>query len=141
MGIIDTAKDLIKVAQLSDNADIIQQVFTLQREALEMQEELNRTKEELRQLQNKESERKELTFKDGLYWKISEGNEDQKEGPYCSKCMDVEGLKVNMQIDHEGAYACPNCSMRMHTEASREVLAKKMEDMGQVAKNSWGAYT
>jgi len=141
MGIIDTAKDLIKLAQLSDNADFIQQVFNLQREALEMQEELNALREELRSLKNKESERNELTFKDGLYWKFDEGDNEPKEGPFCSKCMDVEGLKVNMQIDHEGAYACPNCAMRMHTEASREVLAKKMEDMAQLAKNSWGAYT
>ncbi|WP_139209622.1 hypothetical protein [Paenibacillus sp. NFR01] len=74
-------------------------------------EQNNNLKAEVRELRDKLEIQEKLVFRKNKYW-ISD-----VEGPFCSKCWDVDKKLVRHQDLHDGYYMCPNCKMTVENES------------------------
>lgn len=96
MGVIDTAKDLMSIVQKLDNIE-------LQRKAISLQQELYDLQEEVRVLRERLANREQLSFRRNAYWR-------GEEGPFCSRCFDVEGKVVRLHVTRTFMPMCPACT-------------------------------
>jgi DNA repair exonuclease SbcCD ATPase subunit len=116
MGAIDTAKELVKLAQKLDNIEIVQKVIELQGELMELQERVQKLRDENRDLKKQLEAPAELIFQNDMYWRAAgPGN----PGPFCSPCHDYKEKLVHMHGDNKEGYRCPACGKRIHTPQSR----------------------
>lgn len=113
MSIIDNIKSLASVLQKADNIELYRKILDLQVEAMDLVEQNNNLKQEIRELKEKQNVQNGLVFKRNKYW-ISE--EQALKGPYCTRCWDVEKLLVNLKDIRNGYYDCPNCRMTVENE-------------------------
>ena len=107
MGFFEAFKDVIKVAQKTDNIDLYRQLLDLGAQALELQEENVRLK----------AENEKLKFRNNLEDKVVRYNDpfitlndDKQEIKYCSRCWDVDRVLVQVRCMENGYFNCPNCN-------------------------------
>lgn len=128
MGAIDTAKELVKLAQKLDNIEIVQKVIELQSDLMELQGTVQELRDENRDLKKQLEAPAELIFNNDMYWRsIGAGN----PGPFCTPCHDSQGKLVHMHGDNRQGYRCPACGKRIHTPQSRvneEAEMKKLQE-------------
>ena len=92
MGVIETVKDVAKLAQDVQNIPLYQQLVSLQAEVFELYDENRNLKEEIRQLREQLELRAKMSFENNFFW-IIDG--DSKDGPLCPKCYNGDHeLKV-----------------------------------------------
>ena len=120
MGIIDTTKELAKLAQQIGNIEVYNQVIALQGQVMELmsdnmqvKDDLRLAQEELRRLRDNSELSKNLTHDGERYSLIKDG---RKDGPFCGTCWDVDSKLVRMrhyQSSHGGlGYLCDFCYHR-----------------------------
>lgn len=107
MGIYDGIKDVAKVMQQADNIELYQKLLDLSAQALDMQDEIAKLREE-----NKELKDKNIIFckimrhvpKDRTepYITLSD---DETEIKYCARCFEIHNKLI--QLDYFGE--CPQC--------------------------------
>jgi len=78
-----------------------------------LQEENLRLRNELAEAKTQADIRGMVTLRDGLYY-LKQPVDDRPEGPFCTRCLDVEGKAVLVaqlaRAFHAVAnYQCPNC--------------------------------
>ena len=107
MGIIDDIKSIAKTIQQADNIALYQKILDVQGEALEVVEENNKLREENKELKEKLKIKETLVHDNNAYWiKSVEG----KDGPFCSRCWDVEKNLVRLHpCGNPADYDCPDC--------------------------------
>ncbi len=113
MKIIDTGKKVIQAIQESDNVAANQLVLELQSIALELQDENYKLRQRIDELQNHINLVDDMVFDGKVYWR---GEGDDREGPYCQRCVDAEGRAIRLQFREETApgyesrwYECHSC--------------------------------
>jgi hypothetical protein len=109
MGIIEALKRLAALTKAINNIEVQQQVIELQVQIMDMLEENRRLKEDLAELRASERQRKNLTVEDMTYWTNEDGKTD---GPFCTRCYDVDGKLVRMRKHDSVAgsgMTCPQC--------------------------------
>lgn len=123
MGLYDGIKDIAKVMQQADNIDLYLKLLDLSAQALEMQAEIGRLKEENEEL------RKRQDVSDRIIRHTEPCITLSDEEPalyYCSHCWDVEKLLVQLDCnDYNGAFECPHCHMKGTYDKEREKRAEK----------------
>lgn len=107
MSTYDALKDAVKLAQKVDNAELIQRLLDAQKEALEMQEELQTLRERVRELERQDDVEESLVFDDGVYWRGPEGGE--QDGPFCQLCWDRDHMLIRLQDYKNGYFGCQSC--------------------------------
>ena len=113
MEIIDTIKEVIKVAQKADNVEIIQQLLTVQAEALELQQKNIELQNKINELErNKDIEDRIVRHPDP-YLTLKD---DPQNLPYCSTCWATKHQLIQMWHDGEGFLKCPTCKYRCSTD-------------------------
>lgn len=107
--LIQSLKTIFKVAKAGNNLDITERIIEAQGQALDLQAELL----ELRN-RNAELERKladDAKWKErakGFTYRLN-GMWEGEEGPFCSRCFEVENKAVHAVITGAAQYVCPSC--------------------------------
>ncbi len=109
----DLARELCRQAKVSDRPDLYEAALELQSlaanlsgENIELRQQVHDLKAELSALRERDRLKGVAVFKDGVCWIPSENN--GREGPYCSRCFEVEGLLVHVNCSGHHYY-CRNC--------------------------------
>ena len=107
MAIFDELKAIGKILQEAGKIEQYQQILEAQRELLEMQKKIQNLEKENAELKEKLKIKENLIYENNAYW-IS--NEGKKDGPFCTRCWDVDKNLVRMHPGSNSAYYyCPNC--------------------------------
>ena len=119
-GAITTVQKLREISQKVKDAettnliaDLNLKLADLKMKFAELQEDNLRLRNELNEAKTQADIRGMMTLRDGLYH-LKTPMEDRPEGPYCTRCLDVEGRPVLVsqlaKVFHDAAkYQCPNC--------------------------------
>jgi len=93
MGLYEGIKDAIGLAQKADNADLIKQLLDLGAQALEMQDEIRKLKEENAELKKRNDlESRIIRHKDSFLTLRG----DNEEIEYCPICWGYEGKLIQV---------------------------------------------
>jgi len=110
MGIIDSGKELLKLAEAYRNTEIYQKVVDLQGQIVElsgdkvaMHERLLKANERIRTLEDEAAFTKTLTLRDEMYWA---GGDPL---PYCMKCLEGSKKRLHLTRGTISGYYCVTC--------------------------------
>lgn len=110
MGIIENVKEAAKLVQQIDNIELYRKILDLQSEAMELIEKLKRKDEEVLRLRKALELKGKLIYKNNAYF--FEDENGNKEGPFCTKCFDVDKVQCRLVPDTKGYQViCPNCKV------------------------------
>lgn len=110
MGVIDTLKDVISIAQKADNLDLYRKLLDLSAQALDMQSEIANLKEENARLKRKQDLSSSIQRHKESFITL-EGEEPMLR--YCSHCWDADEKLVQLLCDeYSGEFTCPHCKMQ-----------------------------
>jgi hypothetical protein len=102
MSIYELAKDAWKLAQSSDNVELVQKILDVQQQALEQQAEVMRLRAENATLRHQLEEVGLVEVAHGLYWKrLADGLMD---GPFSQGRWDLERKLVRLTYTGTGTY-------------------------------------
>lgn len=113
MEIIDTIKEVIKVAQKADNVEIIQQLLTVQAEALELQQENIKLQQRVNELEKQQDIENQIERHPDPYLTLKD---DPQNLPYCSTCWATKHQLIQMWHNGEGVLQCPACKYYCATD-------------------------
>ena len=102
MGVIETLKDVATLVQKTDNIEVVRQVIELQGQVYDLVTENGALKAELQRARDAAKVRAELRFEKNRYWQGS-------EGPFCSRCWDVDQRLVRLNEGTLKRPWCPAC--------------------------------
>lgn len=142
MGLYDVVKDAAKVAQKADNIELYRILLDVQKMALDMQEELANLREEVKKLNDTSELAKRIVRNSRTYITLSD---DQYKIIYCSRCWDKDKNLVQVYIDEQGNYHCPECSNKglFSKEKHDEFFRKQSEAIRRQNRNQksiWDEY-
>jgi len=123
MGIIETGKEIGKLAQQLGNMPIQQKVIDLQGELLNVQEELQRLRQENAELKNVEKINAELRKDENCYRRPGA----RHVGPFCIRCWDVDRKLVNLDVTSCLHPVCPACDKAFSSAESRQAERRSQE--------------
>ncbi len=128
MGLYDGIKDVAKVVQQADNIDLYLKLLDLGEQALDMQAEISRLKEENEKLKRG----RDISQK--VIRHVEPCITLQGEEPilyYCSHCWDVEQLLVQLNCnDYNGSFECPHCHMNgTYSKVKADAADKDLLDL------------
>lgn len=105
----DAFKDVIDIAQKVDNVDLYRKLLDLSRDALDLQNELDKYVQENGKLKREiEQEKNIVRHRDGGYITIKD---DMQQIQYCSTCWGSDHKLI--QLLNEGPHPCPICMRRL----------------------------
>jgi hypothetical protein len=116
MGIVDTAKSVVGLAQEVNRMDLYKQAVDLMAQVTEQQQDIMRLHDETAQLRERIRLRDAFQFVSNAYWlgdprSAADANTLDQMGPYCTRCFDVLDRPVRMhKTTYTGPiYVCPEC--------------------------------
>ena len=109
MSFYDGIKDAIKVAQKVDNIELYQKLLDIGAQALDMQEELRRLKEENANLKKKNDLRPLIERHKESFITLKD---EQPQLRYCAHCWDAEEKLIQLLCNEKsGTFDCPHCKI------------------------------
>lgn len=113
MNIIEGFKSATELIQKIDNIELYRKILDLQSEAMGLVDQNNVLKEENKELKEKLKIKDNLVYRNNVYWlRLQEGTED---GPFCSRCWDVDNKLVRHAHLLTNFYVCPQCNMSVRS--------------------------
>jgi valyl-tRNA synthetase len=113
MGIIDEVKSVAVLVTKLKDPEQMEHVMKLQNSVMELIDDNGKLREKITGLQSdidrlkKEKETIEsLTVEYGVYFQTTDNKHD---GPYCTRCFDVEKNLVRLTVQSNGYAYCPQC--------------------------------
>lgn len=115
MAIFDELKSVAGVLQEAGKIEQYKQILEVQEKLLEMQKTIIKLESDNKELKEKIEVKNNLFFENNAYWLKKE--DGSKDGPYCSRCWDVEKNTVRMKPDANNQYfhRCPQCKEHFQT--------------------------
>jgi len=126
MGIIDTGKDILKLAQQVGSIEIQQKIIELQGQVLAIQEEVQQLRQENAELKDVEKVDSELRLHENAYYR--DGVPETRRGPFCKRCWDVNRKLVNLEPQRNGSHFCIECKSNFSTSQSRAEAQRFYEE-------------
>lgn len=80
--------------------------MVLREGALQLQEENLALREQAKALQERLGNQTQLSYENGAYWRRGE---EQRDGPFCQRCFDAEGLVVRVHHQNDRYWHCIQC--------------------------------
>ena len=128
MGVIDTLKDVISIAQKADNLDLYRKLLDLSAQALDMQSEIANLKEENARLKRKQDLSSSIQRHKESFITI-EGEEPMLR--YCSHCWDTGEKLVQLVCEESsGTFNCPHCKMQGAYDVERYNASYRQHNAG-----------
>ena len=110
MGLYEAVKDVAKLAQQADNIDLYRRLLDLSAQALDMQDEISKLKEENARLKRKQDLSSSIKRHKEAFVTI-EGEEPMLR--YCAHCWDADEKLVQLLCDEDtGSFECPHCKVQ-----------------------------
>lgn len=110
MGLYEAVKDVAKLAQQADNIDLYRRLLDLSAQALDMQDEISKLKEENARLKRKQDLSSSIQRHKESFITL-EGEEPMLR--YCSHCWDADEKLVQLLCDEDaGSFGCPHCKVQ-----------------------------
>ena len=117
MEITDIGKKIIQAIKESESIEASQLVLEMQSKALQLQDENYSLRRRVDELERRVSLVDEMTFDGKVYWR---GEGDDRDGPYCQRCLDGEGRAIRLQLRDETVsgyesrwYECHSCQIHI----------------------------
>lgn len=110
MGMIENIKEIAKIVNQAGNIELYQKVLDLQADALEQSERLQEKDKRIEQLEAAFSIKDKLKLKKSAYY-ITDDNEQLIDGPFCTKCFDVDKLKCRIVSMGGSSVQCLKCKL------------------------------
>ena len=108
MGIIDNAKEIVKIIQQIDNIELYRKILDLQSEINNLDSENANLKNQLSELEQKFCIQQSLRFDDNTYMRILPNGKE--EGPFCTACWDNNKKSIRLRsYGHSEYLECPVC--------------------------------
>ena len=124
MGLIETIRDVVALVQKTDNLELTRKLLDLQSEAITLLDQLARQQEKLTQLETT-SPAETLARRGPAYYDTDDRGK-LTDGPFCTRCYDVDHLKSRI-VDLGGPdYECQVC----RTHFLREEITFDLEPVG-----------
>ncbi|MBR3297927.1 MAG: hypothetical protein IKI64_01855 [Clostridia bacterium] len=113
MSLYEGIKDVAKVLQRADNVELYIKLIDLSSQALDLQDEISRLKDENRELRKAKELDERIVRHTQPYLTLKD---EEPEILYCANCWGKEGAMIQMLIldqnsPHRSAY-CHNCQTR-----------------------------
>ncbi|MHC4173935.1 MAG: hypothetical protein ACYTBX_06905 [Planctomycetota bacterium] len=89
MGIIENAKDALKLVQKIDNIELYGKILDLQSEAFELIEQSKLKDEKIAKLKKALKVKGKMVCKDSAYY-LTDDKGKIIDGPFCTKCFDAD---------------------------------------------------
>ncbi len=105
MGVLETIKDAVKLAQKLGNVEIAQALIDAQQAALDLMGENQSLRNEVARLKEALELQGTVKYDDGAYW--SENGD--RDGPFCTKCWDADEKLIRMKHTNFTWFKCPHC--------------------------------
>ena len=125
MGIIENAKEAVKLVQQIDNMELYRNILDLQAEALELVQQLKEKDETIEKLKTALELKGKMVCEHSAYW-IKDDQGSKTDGPFCTNCFDnehatrrlVQGGKPSNKGGHDWSWIqCPKCKVPFRQEA------------------------
>jgi len=114
MAIFDELKSVGKILQEAGKIEQYKQILDALQKLLEMQKRIDELETENKKLKEKLETKESLHFENGAYWITKE--DSTKDGPFCSRCWDVEKNTVRLKPGINPAFhSCPECKGQFQT--------------------------
>lgn len=107
MAIFDELKTIGKILQEAGKIEQYQQILETQEKLLEMQKKIIDLENENQKLKEQLDIKDNLIYKEELYWLKNGSYED---GPFCSRCWDVNKKLVRAKGRRNNGFICPECN-------------------------------
>ncbi len=109
MVIFDVVKTAAKVAQEAGKIELYGEILQVYEKLLDQQKCIADLESENKELRQRLELEESLLFERNAYWRLEN---DQKDGPFCSRCKDTENKLVRMRVDKYtfGWAFCPGCN-------------------------------
>lgn len=108
MGWYEAIKDGIAVAQQADNFPLVRELIDAQKQILDLIEENQRLRVQVRELQETSDIAKKIVRHEDAYITLKD---DPQNLIYCSCCWDTKRMLVQGQKTDTGTYTCPSCGV------------------------------
>lgn len=106
MGWYDAIKDGISLAQKADNLPLVQSLIEAQKQIMDLLQENNQLKEEIKKLKVVEDLSQRIERHEDAYITLKD---DEENIIYCSCCWDTKRVLVQGNLVNTGKYRCPAC--------------------------------
>lgn len=116
MGVIEQAKEVVKLAQDMQDVELFRKIVDFQGEVFELHDANRTLRERVRELETELALRGRLVFERNFYW-LRDG--EKLDGPYCTRCYDRDHEARHMLSFQSGnIYGCPTCTLILHSDGS-----------------------
>jgi len=102
MGLIEDAKEAVRLVQEIDNIELYRKILDLQAEAIELMEKLREKDEKIAQLEDIGS----VEIRNNFAYRVIN---DKISGPYCPRCFSKDRKLVDLLNIRDHAYVCAIC--------------------------------
>ena len=127
MGLIEDAKDAVRLVQQLDNMELYRKILDLQSEAMELIEKLREKDDTIDKLKNALSLKGKLICEHSAYW-LKNDKDEIVDGPFCTRCFDIENVQCRfVKGPPEKPYhvvQCPNCKVQFSNHHIADYLEK-----------------
>ena len=106
MGLYEAVKDVAKLAQQADNIDLYRRLLDLSAQALDMQDEISKLKNENAELKKRRDVSNEIVRHKEPCITLRNDNDNLY---YCSHCWDSQQLLIQINCHKDGTFECPHC--------------------------------
>lgn len=120
MGLYDAIKDVANIAQKADNIELYRQLLDLGAQALEMQAEIARLREENKELKKQHDLQQRIVRHNAPYITLSG---EPSDICYCATCWGKNQSLIQMLLCEEGDdvwhFGCRNCGNAFFSELDK----------------------
>jgi len=108
MGMIENIKDAVKIVQKIDNIELYRKLLDLQTEAMELTQKLKEKDEKIDQLEEALKIKGKLVLRGSAYYITDDGGK-LLDGPFCTKCFDVDHVMCRIVRAIGRMVRCQKC--------------------------------
>ena len=99
-------KDIMDLIKKGSTIEAQEKIIELREGAIELQDENIELRQQIKQLEDKLKIKENLEYLKPSYWLV---NGENKDGPYCQKCYDVDKTLVRLQGGNNDRWHCRSC--------------------------------
>lgn len=115
MGVYEAVKDAAALAQEVGRMDLYRELLDGMKVTLDQQKKIQELEARNAELERALAFQNTLVFRDDRYWSVTDAGDD---GPYCSRCWDMEAKAIRLHKGVNYSQQCPQCGSVAHSSSS-----------------------
>jgi hypothetical protein len=110
-------QDIMDLIKKGATYEAQEKIMELREGALNLQDENIELKKKIKELESKLEIKENLEYIKPSYWLV---NGDNRDGPYCQRCYDVEKILVRLQGGKNDIWRCKSCNSAYEGDAYKD---------------------